>query len=169
MFWIGDAGDEFYVIRDGRVLITYPEGDGKEVTLAVLGPGDFLGEISLLDGGPRSATARAREHATLLSLGREAFEAFLNDHPSAAVHIIRVLGKRQRESVDELRGIRKLNEVIAERLTHWQRVANAVAAMAAGRNFLLVHAIAVVGWLALAMVLPQVREITDADAALSSE
>jgi CRP/FNR family cyclic AMP-dependent transcriptional regulator len=154
LFWIGDAGDEFFVVRSGQVLITYPDGDGKEVTLAVLGPGDFLGEISLLDGGPRTATVRAAEtDATLLCLGREAFFSFINDYPSAAIHVIKVLGKRQRETVDKLRGIKNLNEVMAERLTTWQRAANTIAAMAAGRSFLLVHAVAVVAWIVLNIAL----------------
>src|SRR2546428_138642 len=148
LFWIGDPGEEFFVVRSGNVLITYPDGDGKELTLAVLGPGDFLGEISLLDGGPRTATVRASgTDVILLCLGRDAFFSFINDYPSAAIHIIKILGKRQRETVDKLRGIKNLNEVMAERLTHWQRVANAIAAMAAGRSFLLVHAFAVVAWI----------------------
>jgi CRP-like cAMP-binding protein len=155
LFWIGDVGDEFFVIRSGTMLITYPDGDGKEVTLAALKPGDFFGEISLLDGGPRSASARARDDSTLLCLDREAFFAFIAEHPSAAVHIIKVLGQRQRETVDKLRGIKNLNEVITENLTHWQRVANAIATMAAGRNFLLIHAVAVLGWLLVNIILGQ--------------
>ena len=155
LFWIGDPGDEFFVVRSGAVLITYPDGDGREVTLAGLRPGDFFGEISLLDGGPRSATARARDDSTLLCLSREAFYAFITQHPSAAIDIIKVLGKRQRESVDKLRGIKNLNEVMVEQLTHWQRVANMIATMAAGRNFLLIHAIAVVGWLLVNIILGQ--------------
>ena len=153
LFWIGDPGDEFFVIRSGVVLITYPDGDGKEVTLAALRAGDFFGEVSLLDGGPRTATARAQDDASLLCLDREAFESFIRDCPSAALHIIKILGKRQRETVDRLRGIKNLNEVMDERLTSWQRAANMIAAMAAGRNFLAAHAVAVVGWLVLNVVL----------------
>jgi CRP/FNR family transcriptional regulator, cyclic AMP receptor protein len=154
VFWIGDAGDECYVVRSGTIQITYPDGDGREVTLAALKPGDFFGEIAIFDGGPRTATARARgDDVTLLCLGREQFLTFITEHPSAAIHIIKVLGKRQRESVDKLRGIKNLNEVMVEHLTHWQRVANAIASMAAGRNFLLIHAIAVVGWLGVNIAL----------------
>ena len=153
VFWIGDAGDECYVVRSGSIAITYPDGDGREVTLAGLRPGDFFGEIALFDGGPRTATARARHDTTLICLGREPFLAFLRNHPSIAIHIIKVLGKRQRESVEKLRGIKNLNEVMVEQLTHWQRIANTIAAMAAGRNFLFFHAVFVVGWIALNIVM----------------
>src|SRR4051812_46057673 len=65
---IGDQGTEFYVIQQGRVVVSAPDDQGAEVKLAELGPGNFLGEISLLDGGPRTATVRALEPVTLLVL-----------------------------------------------------------------------------------------------------
>ena len=49
--WIGESGDEFYIVESGHVVICYPNEEGHEVTLAVLGPGQFFGELSLLDGG----------------------------------------------------------------------------------------------------------------------
>jgi len=153
LFWIGDAGEEFFVVRRGQVAITYPDGDGKEVTLAVLGPGDFLGEVSLLDGGPRTATARGQTDASLLGLDRDGFHTFVRDCPSASLHILTVLGRRQRETVDKLRGIRNLNEVMEQRLTAWERAANAIAALAASRNFLLAHAGAFLGWIVLNLAL----------------
>ena len=152
LFWVGDAGGpdaEFFVISRGRVLITYPDESGREVTLAVLGPGDFFGEVSLLDGGPRTATARVQDDATLLTLRRDAFLDFLRTYPSAAIHLLEVLGRRERGSVDKLRGIRNLNEVMQQRLTTWDRVANGIAAMAASRTFLLTHACGFFGWITL--------------------
>jgi len=52
VFWIGEEGSDFYLLQVGRVTVNYPDDTGREVTIAVLGPGDFFGEISLLDGGP---------------------------------------------------------------------------------------------------------------------
>lgn len=147
LFWIGDAGDEFFVILSGRFAISYPDDNGAEVTLAALGPGDFLGELALLDGGPRTATARAVGDASVLALGREEFHKFVNECPSVAMNLLRVLGRRQRESVDKLRGIRNLNEVMQERQTTWQRVANAIADLASSRGFLLIHAAGFIGWI----------------------
>ena len=156
LFWVGDAGGpdaEFFVIQRGRVAITYPDEAGREVTLAVLGPGDFFGEVSLLDGGPRTATARVQDDATLLCLNRQAFLDFLRGYPSAAIHLLEVLGRRERGSVDKLRGIRNLNEVMEQRLTRWEQIANAIAAMAASRGFLLTHAAAFLGWIVLNLAL----------------
>lgn len=149
LFWMGDEGDDLYVIATGKVAILYPDADGREVTLAVLGPGDFFGEVALLDGGKRTATARAATEASLLCLSREQFQAFLRESPDASLHVIQVLSKRQRESLDKLRGIKNLNEVMEERLTAWQKVAHTIATMAAGRNFLASHAAGVIGWIVL--------------------
>ncbi|MGC3957471.1 MAG: cyclic nucleotide-binding domain-containing protein [Verrucomicrobiota bacterium] len=52
VFWIGDPGSDFFIIQVGRASVCFPDEAGHEVTLATLGPGDFFGEISLLDGGP---------------------------------------------------------------------------------------------------------------------
>jgi CRP/FNR family cyclic AMP-dependent transcriptional regulator len=153
LFWIGDPGSEFYVISSGRMLVTYPDGDGHEVTLAVLGPGDFLGEVSLLDGGPRTASVRAESDASLLCLEREAFFKFIHETPSGAIHIMNVLGRRQRESVDKLRGIKNLNEVMAEQLTRWQRFANMIASLAGSQAFLLAHAMVFGTWIIINLIL----------------
>jgi CRP/FNR family cyclic AMP-dependent transcriptional regulator len=148
LFWIGDAGEEFFVVESGRVSITCPDQSGKDIHLASLGRGDFLGEISLLDGGPRSATARAQTDARLLVLDRAAFHEFIGHCPSAAIHIMTVLGKRHRETVEKLRGIRDLAEILNERMTPWQRIANTIAAMAGGHRFLMVHATLFGAWIA---------------------
>jgi uncharacterized membrane protein len=150
LFWVGDAGSDFFIVRSGHIAIGCPDHSGKEITLATLNAGDFLGEISLLDGGPRTATARAAAGgASVLALGRDEFQQFIRRCPSAAVHVMAVLGRRQRETVDRLRGIRSLDEVMQDRTTRWHRVANAIAAMAGGRRFLLTHAICFGSWIAL--------------------
>src|SRR4051794_25737271 len=125
--WIGEAGDEFFIIERGHVVICYPDEKGQERTLAVLGPGHFFGELSLLDGGRRTATARAQTEGRLLVLGREAFHKFIKRHPVAAIHILTVIGRRERENLDKLRGIQNANEVVEERQTPVQRFAERVA------------------------------------------
>jgi len=154
LFWINERGEEFFVIQSGHVAITVPDADAKkEVTIAVLGPGDFFGEVSLLDGGPRTATARTQTESSLLVIGRDAFGQFIRDFPSAAAHILEVLGKRQRNSVEKLRGIRNLNEVMDAKLTAWQKITSAIAATAASRAFLLVHACGFVSWIVVNLAL----------------
>ncbi len=153
LFWIGDPGVEFYIIQHGQVAISYPDENGKEIRLATLGAGDFLGEISLLDGGPRTATARANGEVTLLSLGRDDFHEFIRRYPGVAIQMLTVLGRRQRQTVDKLRGIRNLNDVMQERMTPWSRFAMATAALAGSSKFLITHVAGFSSWIIINLTL----------------
>jgi uncharacterized membrane protein len=147
VFWIGDEGSEFFLVQVGRVAVCYPDEAGHEVTIAVLGPGNFFGEISLLDGGPRTATVRAEGDVRLLSLSRHDFLEFLKRHPAAAVLILTVLGQRQREMLEKLRGLKNLNEVVEQRMSLWYRTADRIAAVAASGTFLGLHVLWFVVWI----------------------
>ena len=153
LFWVGDAGNEMFVVEEGNVEICIPDQGGKEIRLAILGPGEFLGEISLLDGGPRTATARALENAVLLVIAHADFRNCILDFPQVALNVIGILSRRQRQTVEKLRGIRNLNEVLQENLTHWQRLANAIAGMAASQSFLMVHALSFGAWILVNLLL----------------
>jgi len=98
VFLRDDPGDSLFIVKSGviRIVLTSPEG--KEITLAVRGPGDFFGELALLDGEPRSADAVAQEPAELLLLEREDFLALVDDRPSVAVALLKVLSKRLRQA-----------------------------------------------------------------------
>jgi CRP/FNR family cyclic AMP-dependent transcriptional regulator len=87
----GDTGQECFVIAEGRAKATM-RGKGT----AVLGPGSFFGEMSLLDQGPRSATVTAETDMDLLVLGSREFSALVNEVPVVAVRIMRVLAERLR-------------------------------------------------------------------------
>src|SRR5665213_2005110 len=137
IFWLGEQGDDFYVVQAGKVNVSCPDESGKDVLLATLGPGHFFGEISLLDGGPRTASVRALTDVTLLSLGREDFLRFLEQHPKAAVHMLTILGQRQRDTLDKMRGIRNVNEAVAESRTGWQVTAENIARFTATQWFVL--------------------------------
>jgi CRP/FNR family cyclic AMP-dependent transcriptional regulator len=147
IFWVGDVGTDFYVVHTGHVTLTCPDDAGREITLADLGPGHFFGEISLLDGGPRTATARSPTGCTLLALGRDEFLRFLQERPVAAGRIVAVLGARQREMLDKLRGVKNVNEVMAEQSTPWQKVADTIAAVSASQGFVLLHVVWFGGWM----------------------
>ncbi|QOV88200.1 cyclic nucleotide-binding domain-containing protein [Humisphaera borealis] len=154
LFWVGEIGDEFFLIKRGQVSISVPDQGGKEIILADLGPGAVFGEIALLDSGPRTATARARSDAEVLVLQRSAFADFITEHPPFALHVMKVLGTRQRQTVEKLRGIRNLDEIIEERLTRWEQIATGIATMASSKWFLLTHAVAFVSWIIANLVLP---------------
>jgi CRP/FNR family cyclic AMP-dependent transcriptional regulator len=87
----GDTGQECFVIAEGKAKATI-RGKGT----AVLGPGSFFGEMSLLDQGPRSATVKAETDMRLLVLGSREFSALINEVPPVAVRILRGLAERLR-------------------------------------------------------------------------
>ena len=87
----GTPGQAFYLILSGRVEILR---DGQ--SLGAFGPGDFFGEMSLLDQAPRSATIRAIEESTCLMLSSWDFKALLEKYPSIAVKLLEVLSRRLR-------------------------------------------------------------------------
>lgn len=82
VFHQGDPGDALYVVVEGRVKITLPSDTGDEAILATLRPGDFFGELSLLDGAPRSATAVALDPTETLVLGRDRVRDLIDRVPS---------------------------------------------------------------------------------------
>lgn len=81
----GEPGDTFYVIVEGEAKVKGPNGR----TLSGLIPGDFFGEISLMDGGPRTATVVAETHLTALALSRKDFEALLRSEPKVTVGLLK--------------------------------------------------------------------------------
>ncbi|MGD9904309.1 MAG: DUF1003 domain-containing protein [Vicinamibacterales bacterium] len=147
VFWIGDPGDTLYVVEHGQVAITAPDVRGEHVLLNTLGPGGLFGELSLLDGGLRSATARALTDCSLWELQREAFHDFLRGRPDVAIELLQVVGARLRASTVAIRGLSNPNAVIAERTTRWQRVSDRVAAVAASHGFTLAHMVWFGGWI----------------------
>lgn len=147
VFWLGDSGDALYVIDSGRVAVTAPDADGNHVLLDTLGPGGIFGELSLFDGGPRSATVRALTDCSLLELHRDAFHEFLRQRPDVAIDMLQVLGARQRASTAAIRGLRNPNAAIAEATTRWQRVSDVVATVAASHVFTIAHLAWFGGWI----------------------
>jgi CRP-like cAMP-binding protein len=91
IFHQGDVGTSFYIVRKGEVTIRLSSAEGKEMTLALLRRGDAFGELSLLDGEPRSTDAVAREEASLLGLQRADFQRFLGERPSVAPRMLAAL------------------------------------------------------------------------------
>jgi CRP-like cAMP-binding protein len=98
----GLPGDFMYWIREGRVKETIASGDGRERIATLLSPGDFFGELSLLDRAPRSATATALEVTTLLALSRTALCDLQRASPGFSAALLRALASRLREVDDEV-------------------------------------------------------------------
>jgi CRP/FNR family transcriptional regulator, cyclic AMP receptor protein len=96
----GDPGTAFYVIASGRVKIALTSPEGKELILRRLGPGEFHGELALLDDEPRSADAIAAEPGVQLVLQRDAFRQFLTDHPSVATKLLSTVSHYLRRNAE---------------------------------------------------------------------
>lgn len=82
LFHEGDPGDALFVVASGAVKVAVPSEDGEEAILATLRRGDFLGELALLDGAPRSASAVALEATETLALPRDQFLALVATEPA---------------------------------------------------------------------------------------
>jgi CRP/FNR family transcriptional regulator, cyclic AMP receptor protein len=96
----GDPGTAFYVIASGKVKIALTSPDGKEIIIRRLGPGDFHGELALLDDEPRSADAIATEASVLLVLQRTDFRNFLAEHPGMATKLLGTVSHYLRRNAD---------------------------------------------------------------------
>ncbi len=153
IFWLGDRGDSFYLVESGQALITVPNSKGEHVTIGSVGPGGFFGEISLLDGGVRTATVRAAEHTTTFALDRATLREFLLAHPAAAIDILAVMGQRLRANNEVLRQSTNPNEAFAQtRVTLWQRVSDVIATVAASQWFTLFHLTWFGAWITLNVI-----------------
>ncbi|MBC7783895.1 MAG: DUF1003 domain-containing protein [Burkholderiales bacterium] len=148
VIWIGEAGDELYLIVSGQVTVTYPDESGKEVILATLTDGDFFGDVAILDGGPRTASVRTITACDMLVLRRDEFLGFLRLNPDAAIDILTTVGRRHRETLDKLRGVTNANTVIEQKMTHAERVADAVARVSASQPFVIFHVFWFSAWMA---------------------
>lgn len=94
----GDVSDQLAIIASGRAKISYFTEDGREIVLAVRGPGDLLGELSVLDRQPRSASAIAMEEVEALVVAGDDFRAFLQEKPRVALLLLEMLARRLRDA-----------------------------------------------------------------------
>jgi CRP/FNR family transcriptional regulator, cyclic AMP receptor protein len=102
IFLMGSPGDSMMAVLTGTIRISVPSPEGKEIVLAILQPGELLGEIALLDGKDRTADARAMAACGLAILERRAVLAFLEKHPSGCLGLIEVLCGRLRKTDQQI-------------------------------------------------------------------
>ena len=84
LFKEGDAGDQLFVVVDGKLKLGTTSNDGRENLLSILGPGDMFGELSLFDPGPRTATATAVVDSKLLALANDQVIGWVKEHPQVS-------------------------------------------------------------------------------------
>ena len=98
IFFEQDEGDSLFIISRGSVKVAKISDEGKEVILAILGPGEFFGDMSLLDNQPRSATVIAVEETEVSAIRRKEFLSQIQENPQLAVKLMSVLSQRLREA-----------------------------------------------------------------------
>jgi CRP/FNR family cyclic AMP-dependent transcriptional regulator len=98
LFHEGDPGHDVVIVEDGHAKVTLTSPGGREVVLEVCGPGELLGELSAIDGGPRSASAAALEPITTLIVPHAEFLRFVDENPGVARLLMCLLAERLRGS-----------------------------------------------------------------------
>ena len=98
LFLAGDPGDGCYLIEQGLLKVSIDGPSGTERILAILGPGAIVGELSTIDGLPRSASVTAVRDAELDFISRTAFDAFAKAHPEVYQHMVTLLAARLRDT-----------------------------------------------------------------------
>ncbi len=142
----GDTTNSLYVILSGKVKVFLSDAQGKEVTINLQGPGEYFGELSLLDEAPRSASIMTMEPSQFAIISKPDFDACLTHNPAIALKLIRELTSRIRQLTENVKNLALLDVygrvartlldmaeerdgklVIDQRLTH-QEIANMVGA-----------------------------------------
>ena len=149
IFREGDPGGTMYVIRSGRVETWLYDDDHQRVVLATFEDGDFFGELSLLDQESRSATATALTDTDVLMVDRTDLQLLFKQRPDAALDVIAALGSRLRltSEIVRSRAARNPNEVIEERLTFGDRMADKLAAFGGSWSFILTFGGFLLAWM----------------------
>ena len=105
IFREGEIGTDMYIIQSGQVEILKLQANDEERQLAILGQGDFFGEMSILEDLPRTASARALSKCRLVEINGTTFNSMLRKNPEIAVRMMRKLSRRLRETDAMLRDV----------------------------------------------------------------
>jgi uncharacterized membrane protein len=163
VFVTGDPGDSMYVIRKGEVEVFFKDDTGAKVVLETMGPGDFFGELSLLDSGPRTASAVVTRDVEALRVDRRDLDKLLKLQPGSALELLTAMGRRMRVTAELLRhtASRNVNQEVADQRSAIQKAADWIAAASGSIPFLLLHCVGFAGWIAVNLGLIPGVEIFD--------
>ena len=144
LFMEGDDNAQLFIIKSGLICIHTDDNEGRQLVLNYMGPGEYFGELSLLDDKPRSASASTVDDSMLLSISRESFRAFMREYPELYETLMVELVDRIRALTENVKDMALLdvygrvahtlerlcnpgNEQVSPKLTH-QDIANMVGA-----------------------------------------
>jgi uncharacterized membrane protein len=150
IFEIGDTTEMLYIVESGGVDIVLPSA-GEEIILASFETGSFFGELSIFDRQPRTATARANQETSLITIPANAVIALIDSHPPAARQFITVVAQRLRGANELLARlqIKNVNAVLDERMTFGDRIADAVARFGGSWTFIILFSLFLLAWMGL--------------------
>jgi CRP/FNR family cyclic AMP-dependent transcriptional regulator len=151
MFNVGDPGESMFIVVKGEVEMSFRTDTGQKIVIERARPGQFLGEISLLDGGSRSASALAVEDVEAIEVDRGDLDAFLHACPAAALDLLSATGRRLRESTERLRhtATRDANEIEEDTRTRVMKVADWISEFSGSLPFLFIHIVIFFVWIVL--------------------
>jgi|SRR5687768_2566903 len=151
LFQAGEPGESLFIVRTGSIELYIKDTAGQKIVLTVAEEGQLFGELSLLDSGPRTATAVALDEAELLVLDREDLLLLFQKRPDAALHMLAAMSGMTRKA-DELlrtRVSRNVNEEMEVHSTPLQRVADWIAWFSGSMMFLLLNGVWFISWITI--------------------
>jgi len=151
LFQAGEPGESLFVVRSGSIELFIKDTVGQKIVLTIAEAGDLFGELSLLDTGPRTATAVALSETDLLVLDRDDLLLLFQKRPDSALNMLAAMSSMTRKA-DELlrtRVSRNVNEEIEEHSTPLQRIADWIAWFSGSMPFLLINAAWFIIWIAI--------------------
>lgn len=157
LFQTGEPGDSLYIVRSGEIELYIKDTAGQKIVLNVVGAGEMFGELSLLDSGPRSATATALTEVELLVLDRDDLLLLFQKKPDAALHMLAAMSGMTRKADQLLRTrvSRNVNEEVQTNFTLLERIADWIAWFSGSMPFLAINLIWFITWIALnTLILP---------------
>jgi uncharacterized membrane protein len=149
IFSAGDPGDALFVIRSGEAEVFFKDNTGGRIVLETPREGDFFGEISLLDNGPRTASVVVTRDVEALRVDRSDLDHLLRLHPEAALALLAAMGKRMRKTAELLRhtASRNVNEEAEDKRTTIQKAADWIAEFSGSIAFLVIHVVIFAVWI----------------------
>src|SRR5690349_944568 len=151
LFQAGEPGDSLFIVRSGSIELFIKDTVGQKIVLTISEAGDLFGELSLLDSGPRTATAVALSDTELLMLDRDDLLLLFQKRPDAALNMLAAMSTMTRKA-DELlrtRVSRNVNEEMEEHSTPLQHIADWIAWFSGSMPFLIINAAWFIIWISL--------------------
>ncbi len=151
LFHRGDPGGSLYVVRSGEVEIFFKNDTGERLLLETARAGDFFGEVSLLDGGPRTASAVCTQDVEAVEVDREDLAELVRIRPGAAMELLTATGRRLRETNEKLRrtASRNVNVETEDKRSRVMKVADWISEFSGSLEFLFIHIALFFGWIVL--------------------